>query len=319
MNHVPHAHESQLMSQYRDDGFTITALFLTVVLLTGCGEQNSDSTQATPTNDTKVSVLQSEEQAPAGGTYATALVTAAMTGVNPWAMSATDLAVMENPKGEGQFVYIPQVQERLGRPANLLWVVVGGQAYAVNGPSKNLTPGLTWPREAPEGVWNTTGLDPFIATDTIRLVFGDESPSPESFQGRSEAVPDVGDVADDIEEVAAQFSVHRRRVQASQAIYEERIARELKQLVAAVESSDPEEYSYRWSVYSTTINEVILTYKSLIDDSRELQQSARRVGRATMAREMESGIADMEAQLQALKEKQDEAEAANQQIQEKMR
>ena len=258
-----------------------------------------------------------EEQDPAGGTYATALVAAAMTGVNPWAVSADDLAVMENPKGEGQFVYIPQVQERLGRPTNLLWVVVGGQAYAVNGPSKNLTSGLPWPREAPEGVWDTTGLDG--TTDTIRLVFGDESPAPESFQDRSEAVPDEGDVAADIEEVAAQFSAYRRRVQALQAIYEERIAREQKQLLAAVESSDPEEYSYRWFVYSTTLNEVILTYESLIDDARELQQSARRVGRATLALEMESGIMDMEAHLQGLKEKQDEAEDANQQIRQKMR
>ena len=302
------------MSQYRDDGFTITALFLTGVLLTGCGDQDSDSTQATPTNDTKVSVLQSEEQDPAGGAYATALVAAAMTGVNPWGVSADDLEAMDNSKGKGQIVYIPQGQERLGQPVNLLWVVVGGHAYAVNGSSKNLTPGLPWPREAPEGAWNTTGLDPFIATDTIRLVFRGESPSHESFQGRSEVAPEEGDA-----DVAAQFSAYRRRVQALEAAYEERIPRELKQLFAAVESSDPEEYSYRWSVYSTTLNEVILTYESLIDDARELQQSARRVRRPTLALEMESGITDMEAQLQVLKEKQDEAVDAHQKIQEIMR
>ena len=304
------------MSQYRDDGFTITALFLTGVLLTGCGDQDSDSTQATPTNDTKVSVLQSEEQDPTGGAYATALVAAAMTGVNPWGVSADDLEAMDNSKGKGQIVYIPQVQERLGQPVNLLWVVVGGHAYAVNGSSKNLTPGLPWPREAPEGVWNTTGLDPFIATDTIRLVFWGESPSHKSFQGRSEVAPEEG--ADD-DDVAAQFSAYRRRVQALQATYEERIPRELKQLLVAAKSSDPEEYSYRWSVYSTTLNEVILTYESLMDDARELQQSARRVGRTTLALEMESGITDMEAQLQVLKEKQDEAVDAHQKIQEIMR
>ena len=111
-------------------------------------------------------------QAPAQGNSAIALVAPEMTGVNPWGVSADDLTVMENPEGEGQIVYIPQVQERLGQPINLLWVVVARQAYAVNGPSKELAPGLPWPREAPGGVWNTTGLDPFQATATIRMVFG---------------------------------------------------------------------------------------------------------------------------------------------------
>jgi len=84
--------EAKLMRQFRDDGVTITVLLLTGVLLMGCGEQDSNNTQATPTNNTEARVL--EEQDPAGGTSATELVAPALTGVNPWAVSADDWAVI---------------------------------------------------------------------------------------------------------------------------------------------------------------------------------------------------------------------------------
>ena len=107
----------------------------------------------------------------ASNTSAAELIGQHMTGVNPWRLSAADLVVVDNPNGAGEIVYIRQVQERLGQPVNLLWVVVAGRGYAVNGPSKNMTPELQWPREAPDRVWETTGLDKYSATDTIRLVF----------------------------------------------------------------------------------------------------------------------------------------------------
>jgi len=40
----------------------------------------------------------------------------------------------------------------------LMWLTVGDRGYALNGPSKSLTPKLPWPREADHNIWKTTGL-----------------------------------------------------------------------------------------------------------------------------------------------------------------
>jgi len=108
----------------------------------------------------------------------TATQTAAIAAVapfitdNPYAVTTTSLEVIDNPRGTGQIVYVPEVQERLGQPGNLLWVVLDDQAYAVNGTSKNVTPLLPFPREAPEAVWDASGLDRFSASETMAIVFG---------------------------------------------------------------------------------------------------------------------------------------------------
>lgn len=83
-----------------------------------------------------------------------------------------DLRSMPNPKGRGTFVYCPRTDfggvERL-----VIWLVLEGQAYPLNGATKgSVTPSISWPREATEAQWSTTGLDPYSASEAIRIVFG---------------------------------------------------------------------------------------------------------------------------------------------------
>jgi hypothetical protein len=53
-------------------------------------------------------------------------------------------------------------------------IVIDDEAYSLVGASKNLTPSLKWPREADPRVWKTTKLDPYMATEAIKIVFGPE-------------------------------------------------------------------------------------------------------------------------------------------------
>lgn len=77
-----------------------------------------------------------------------------------------------NPKGEGVFVSIsPRGKIIESSPA--LWLVIDEQGYALNAPAKGLTPTLPWPREAPAGVWERTGLDPYVATEALKIVYGE--------------------------------------------------------------------------------------------------------------------------------------------------
>ena len=54
----------------------------------------------------------------------------------------------------------------------VIWLVIENRAFALNGATKNITPSLPWPREAPDDLWQRTGLDKFSATEAIRIVFG---------------------------------------------------------------------------------------------------------------------------------------------------
>ena len=127
-----------------------------------------------------------------------------------------------------------------------------------------------------------------------------------------EAGPSRSEPEDDL---AEQLSSYSRRVQALQTVYAERIPHELEQLLLAGASLDAEEYSYRWAVYSATLDECILVYASLVEEARELQRSARRAGESSLALEMESGITAMETSLLGLREQRAEAEGTYQQMQ----
>ena len=98
-----------------------------------------------------------------------------------------------------------------------------------------------------------------------------------------EAGPSRSEPEDDL---AEQLSSYSRRVQALQTVYAERIPHELEQLLLAGASLDAEEYSYRWAVYSATLDECILVYASLVEEARELQRSARRAGESSLALEI---------------------------------
>ena len=139
-----------------------------------------------------------------------------------------------------------------------------------------------------------------------------------SASSRTPVVSETPDAAPE-DDLAEQLSSYRRRAQALQAVYGERIPRELEQLLLAGASLDAEEYSYRWAVYSTTLDEVIRSIASLVDEARELQRSARRAGEGNLVLEMESGITAMETGLLGLREQRAEAEGMYQQMQDMLR
>ncbi len=90
---------------------------------------------------------------------------------NKLKIEVKDLRSKDNPKGEGVFVYVPQTRF-YGVKRNIIWLVIEGQAYPLNGPTKTLISSLAWPREAPEEVWDKTGLNPYTPTEAIEIVFG---------------------------------------------------------------------------------------------------------------------------------------------------
>lgn len=94
-------------------------------------------------------------------------------GPNKLGVKAEDLRSMENPKGEGTFVYVTKTSFS-GVKRNIIWLVIDGQAFPLNGATKDITPSLLWPREAPEETWDRTGLSPYTATEAIEIVFGSQ-------------------------------------------------------------------------------------------------------------------------------------------------
>lgn len=85
-------------------------------------------------------------------------------------VGGSEFKTIQNPRGEGVLVYDPRTSF-YGVKRNLMWIVLDDVAYPLNGSSKEITPGLQWPREAPVKTWEKTGLDPYSATDAIKLIF----------------------------------------------------------------------------------------------------------------------------------------------------
>jgi len=76
-----------------------------------------------------------------------------------------------NPGGEGIFVYVAK-SRYIGVRRLFIWLVIEGQAYPLNGASKNLTPSLPWPRDADPRVWQKTRLNPISAIEAIEITRG---------------------------------------------------------------------------------------------------------------------------------------------------
>ena len=102
---------------------------------------------------------------------ATRLVGAALDKQHALGVTPSDLRTKPNPKGDGTFVYVPRT-DYAGVTRNLVWVVVDGRAYPLNGPSKTATPSLPFPREADDATWARTGLNKYSATEAIALLWG---------------------------------------------------------------------------------------------------------------------------------------------------
>lgn len=61
----------------------------------------------------------------------------------------------------------------LGVERYVIWMVIGGNVYPLNSPSKMVSPSLPWPREALEATWKKTNLSPYsAASDAIEIIFG---------------------------------------------------------------------------------------------------------------------------------------------------
>ena len=98
-------------------------------------------------------------------------VVASALGSNELGITASDLREKPNPKGDGVFVFVPQTRFS-GVERFVIWMVIDGEAYPLNGATKNVTPKLKWPREASDSIWQRTNIDRFLATEAIKIVFG---------------------------------------------------------------------------------------------------------------------------------------------------
>lgn len=101
-------------------------------------------------------------------------------GDSPFGISPADLRAKPNPKGKGTFVYVPAARVTLPSGSSstplVIWLVLDGTPHPLNGTTKDkITPGLPWPREVDETVWQTSGLSPYSPIEAIRIVFGDDA------------------------------------------------------------------------------------------------------------------------------------------------
>jgi uncharacterized membrane protein len=90
-------------------------------------------------------------------------------------ITSDDLREKRNPKGSGTFVYAPQTSysdSGYSFERQVVWLVLDGYAYPLNGATKDVTPELKWPREADETTWEKSGLNPYSPTEALEIVFG---------------------------------------------------------------------------------------------------------------------------------------------------
>jgi len=100
------------------------------------------------------------------------IVSPKLTGLPDLNINSDDLQAIKNPRGEGVFVYIPET-DFYGVERFFLWIVINNNAYAINGATKDLTPTLSFPRDADEVVWEKTGLNKYSASEAIEIVFSE--------------------------------------------------------------------------------------------------------------------------------------------------
>lgn len=94
-------------------------------------------------------------------------------GHNKLGVTPDQLQVKPNPKGKGEIVYVERTRY-FGVERLVLWMVIDGRAFPMNGATKNITPDLDWPREAEPGLWEQTNLDPYQTDkDILQALFSD--------------------------------------------------------------------------------------------------------------------------------------------------
>ncbi len=152
---------------------TKLALIAGLLFFCGCGIQSrSPSAQSqNSSNLPRPDATIEHSQPSAEEVDAVRLVSAALES-NKLNVASDDLNAKKNPKGDGVFVFAPEARYS-GVERYVIWMVVDSKAYALNSPSKMVTPSLPWPRDADEATWNKTGIDKYNgASEAIEIIFG---------------------------------------------------------------------------------------------------------------------------------------------------
>ena len=98
------------------------------------------------------------------------IIAASLKG-NKFGLRPDGLQERPNPRGEGVFVFFPEM-EIAGYKRLFVWFVHGDQAVALNGPSKTATPSLPFPRDVSFRFWTGTGVSVDDATNVgLTVVF----------------------------------------------------------------------------------------------------------------------------------------------------
>jgi hypothetical protein len=144
-----------------------------LLVFCGCGSYSklpADRSQNNLNAPTPSPVSESSQPS-AEEANAVKLVAAAIES-NKLNVTSNDLKAKKNPKGASVFVYVPQTRYS-GVERYVIWLVVDSKAYALNSPSKMVTPSLPWSRDADDATWNKTGINKYkAASEAIEIVFG---------------------------------------------------------------------------------------------------------------------------------------------------
>ena len=137
---------------------TVALVTAMVLLLTAC--DNGDS-PAAPT----------DTPSPTDELSQAIEIVAEYLGPNELGIEKRDLVSMDNPKGDGTFVYVKQTRFS-GVERFIIWLVLDETAYALTGAAESVIPPLDMPRLAGLTAWAPTGLGQFEATVAMEIVFG---------------------------------------------------------------------------------------------------------------------------------------------------
>lgn len=154
------------------DSVKWSVLLVGIVMTLACSippDKSPRQSQNNP-NPPSPSVSRESVQQSAEEVNAVRLVSAAIES-NKLNVTSNDLKAKKNPKGDGVFVYVPQTRYS-GVERYVIWMAVDSKAYALNSPSKMVTPSLPWPRDADEAAWNKTGINKYNgASEAIDILF----------------------------------------------------------------------------------------------------------------------------------------------------
>jgi hypothetical protein len=82
----------------------------------------------------------------------------ARPGMRPF--TSYSLKAIENPKGEGQIVFLRWA-------SNYVWLLIDDQIYCINGRAKGATPNVPYTHEAPKNVQSRSGLETASISDIL--------------------------------------------------------------------------------------------------------------------------------------------------------